>query len=103
MAGDEKKENAREELHEADESQVERALSDFVDLPRDRDGLHLHGNNHARASSLKEQEIWMVESGAAVGSRGVFGFGHQQILCHKKKIATRTMTIAIPRQLGRNS
>ena len=54
----------RQELRQADQAEVERVARDRVDLPADRDGLHLHGDGHRDARRQVAREIAVREQAA---------------------------------------
>src|SRR5271168_4368379 len=78
MAGNQKQENSRKKLRQADKAKVERPFRDFVDLPAHGDRLHLGCEDDAEARRLKKQEAGILERDAARGS-GVFGCGHRAL------------------------
>jgi hypothetical protein len=56
----------RQELSESDESQIERAMRQIVDLPADRDPLHLHRDHRSHAPTERQSKIAMSEGRARV-------------------------------------
>ena len=90
MARDEEQENAWEELGQADEAEIQRPLRDFVDLPADRDRLHLPGEYDEETRQLEKNETGISESDSPAGSR-ILGCSHRGLLCHKTKTSTRTV------------
>ena len=61
---DQKQQNARQELRQTHQSQVERPLRDFVDLPADRNRLHLQARNNAKARQLVGRKVRKSEGHA---------------------------------------
>ncbi len=61
---DKKQQDARRELGQAHQAQVERPLGDFVDLPADRDRLHLQSGNDQKTSQLVEGKVRIREGNA---------------------------------------
>src|SRR5215813_8183660 len=74
VSRDEKENDAGKELREANKTEVERALGDFVDLPADGDGLHFHGEHDETARRLKNRERGVAERSPRVVAR-VYAFG----------------------------
>ena len=87
VTGDKEEEDAGEKLREADETEVERALGDFVDLPADGYGLHLGGENDAESRDLVEDKGGIRKDDAPVGWR--LRIGHRIIDCHRMGNRTR--------------
>jgi hypothetical protein len=56
VADDRRQQHHRHELHQPDQSQVERAAGEIIDLPADRHGLHLVGNRPGDARAPEEGE-----------------------------------------------
>src|SRR5581483_6402884 len=77
-----KEKNDRQELGQADESQIERAACNFVNLPADCDRLHLKRRNQEKTSDCKQREIRIPESHQA-GVR--MRFGHVLLMCHRER------------------
>ena len=50
-----------QELRQADQTQVEGAMGDFVDLPADRHRLHLEPQHDEEAGRLVEREVGIGE------------------------------------------
>jgi hypothetical protein len=61
MASREEKHDAGQELGQANQSEVERAFGDFVDLPADGDGLHFQSEHNKAARTLKYFERGIAE------------------------------------------
>src|SRR5450759_4881236 len=76
MTRNQKEQNARQELGEAHQAQVERTLRDFIDLPADRNRLHLQAGNHEKARQLVERKVGESE-GHAPSARRVPRFTHR--------------------------
>jgi hypothetical protein len=83
VAGEWEQQNAREKLGEADVAEIERPLSDFVDLPAHGHRLHFDGDNDEKPRNLEQDERRMSEGGAS-GS-GVGGCGHELLMCHRTR------------------
>jgi hypothetical protein len=62
MPGNEEQTDTGQKLGEANESQVERAMGNRIDLPGDRDRLHLQASHHEPASKKKKRETRVSES-----------------------------------------
>jgi hypothetical protein len=90
VARDQEQENAREELGQADEAEIQRPLRDFVDLPADRDRLHLPGKYDEETRQLEKNETGISKSDSPGGS-GILGCSHRALLCHKTKTSVRTV------------
>src|SRR5712692_8797576 len=56
MADDQRQQHHRHELHQPDQSEVERAADEVVNLPADGDGLHLVGDRPGDARVPEEGE-----------------------------------------------
>jgi hypothetical protein len=65
MADDQDEHERRQELHEADDPEIERASRERIDLPADSDGEHLVGDDRRDASEPQEDERPMGENGIA--------------------------------------
>ena len=74
--------NPRQKLRQPDQSQIQRALGDLVDLPSHCDRLHLYRRHDHETRNLKQREGGMSK-GYASGS-GVGGGGHELLMCHRK-------------------
>ena len=72
MAGGQDQQDERQELRQADQAEVQRIRSRRVDLPADRDGLHLHGKRAERARHQVSNERVLVRE-AQWGRRGTGG------------------------------
>src|SRR5580692_177689 len=92
MAGDEKEEDPGQELCQSHEPEIERPLGDFVDLPADRNRLHLVGEHDREAGRLEKHKTRILKRDAA-SACGVFGFGHRTLLCHKNKLRSVRLTL----------
>src|SRR6266403_770025 len=87
----EKEKDSGKKLRETGEAKVQRAPGDFVDLPANRDRLHLGRSDDAEAGQLKMNKAGIAESNSRNRS-GAFGTGHRQLLCHKNNTRTRRRT-----------
>ena len=76
VSSEEKKEHGRQELHQASESEVQRTMRNFVDLPADRDGLHFGTKDNAKAGDLVKAESGELEGGRA-GGESLVSTGHE--------------------------
>jgi hypothetical protein len=61
VSGEEKQDEAGSELGQADVSEIERALGDFVDLPSDGYGLHLERYDDEEAREGVADEVGIGE------------------------------------------
>jgi hypothetical protein len=61
VSGEEKQHEAGRKLGQADVSEIERALGDFVDLPSHGDGLHLERHDDEEARERVGDEVGMGE------------------------------------------
>ena len=61
VAGHEQQQGGREELHQPDHAEIERAAGHVVDLPADGDGPDLAGEARQASRQQKRQERWMPE------------------------------------------
>ena len=66
MPGNKEEEDAGEELRQADQTQVQWAFGNFVDLPADRNGLHFGGYDDAEAGELIIDERGIAERRAGI-------------------------------------
>src|SRR5271157_4702500 len=57
MAGDEEQENTGKKLRQTDETEIERPLRYFVDLPANGDGLHFRGENNTETHQLERTKL----------------------------------------------
>ena len=64
MPRDQKQQDARRELGQPHQAQVERPLRDFVDLPADRDRLHLEAGYDQKTSQLVKRKVRIREGNA---------------------------------------
>jgi hypothetical protein len=64
MTRDEKQENPRSELRETHETQVDRPLGDFINLPANRNRLHLQAGYDKKPSQLIKRKVGMSEGNA---------------------------------------
>ena len=86
-----------QELRQADQPQIERVARDFVDLPADRDRLHLHGQRGEEARRQEEREVAIAEDGeprasilAHAATPRVIGFiGRGSIARHRTRSHAR--------------
>ena len=62
-AGNEDKQQRRQELHQPDDAEIERVAGHVIDLPADRDRHDLSGEAHHEASLPIEQETAVAEGG----------------------------------------
>ena len=65
----------RQELRQADEAEVERIAGDRVDLPADRDRLHLHGDRGEQPRRQEAHEVRVFQQPAEPRARA-FEEGH---------------------------
>ena len=63
VPGGKKKGDAGKKLGEADQSEIEGALGDFVNLPADGDRLHLERRNNTKAGDGEGDKVGIRESG----------------------------------------
>jgi len=75
MPRDGEEQNCRQKLCQADVSQVERSLGDFVNLPAHGYRLHFDSGDDQEAGNLEEDESGMSKGGAS--SPGVVVGGHK--------------------------
>jgi hypothetical protein len=80
---------------EPDKPKIQRALGNFVDLPRDGHGLHLRGQHNAESRHLKKDKTGIGEGFAPAGYEGLW-CGHRGVLCHKTKNHTRMRATGLP-------
>jgi hypothetical protein len=57
LSGEQHERDERRELCEADESEIEQAPRDRIDLPADRDALYLRGDVSEKAGAEKQSEV----------------------------------------------
>ena len=77
LAGEERQRERRQELHEPDETQRQRAAGEIVDQPADRDRLHLVGGIRGGACDEQKPERAMKKRGGD-GSLGGRVIVHRQ-------------------------
>jgi hypothetical protein len=65
VAGDQKQKNARQELCQANQPKIERAVGDLINLPTNRNGLHFDGGDDEKTRYLEQHEVGMGESYAS--------------------------------------
>jgi hypothetical protein len=82
VTGEEKEDEAREKLGEADVSEIEGTFGDLIDLPSDGDGLHFERDHDEEAGEGKGDEVGVGE-GNSPGEARVCGGEHWILLCHK--------------------
>src|SRR5262249_59430830 len=80
VTGWQKEEDDRQKLCQTDEAKIERASRDLVNLPTDRNRLHLQRGDQKKSSDRERCEIGVAERSQA----GVVAFviGHVLLLCH---------------------
>ena len=61
VPGRQDQQHERQELRQPDQPEVERVARDLVDLPADRDGLHLHGEGGEEARREEEGEVAIAQ------------------------------------------
>src|SRR5438128_349766 len=90
MSAWKQEDDRRKKLRQPNVAKIKRALSEFIHLPRDRDGLHLHRDDGTDARELEPAEILMLKGGARryqllgrqlklVDFRGHFGCRHLRL------------------------
>src|ERR1700746_2933504 len=88
VTGHEKKQNAGQKLHQADQAKREGPPSNFIDFPPDCHGLHFAREDDKHACQLIENEIWVGKSDSP-GGAGVLRSCHPQYCATKRQSATR--------------
>src|SRR6516165_10822311 len=94
MAGEEEQQDARKELSEADESEIERSSGEAVDLPGHADGLHFGGARGEKPSRQVVAEVTVSERGAAGRGRG-----QAAIFTQRQRDTEQTNEISASRRL----
>jgi hypothetical protein len=77
LADQRRQRNDRDELHQPDQPEIERAAGELVDLPADGDRLHLVGPGRRGARAPIERKGAMLAQARRGGQDGFGGCGHR--------------------------